>query len=113
MLISGSLGAAYLYFNPGDPSSYLTRGWVWPSAGVWVWIWLQAVLSLVGLGFVMKAYLIGEVTYVSVFEYSMIIFTSITAWVLFGDSLSTLGGLGIGLIIVTGIIISIRSRTNA
>ena len=67
ILIFGSLGVAYLYFNPGDPSSYLTRGWVWPSAGVWVWIWWQAVLSLVG----------------------------------------------IGLIIVTGIIISIRSKTNA
>jgi hypothetical protein len=67
ILIFGSLGVAYLYFNPGDLSSYLTRGWVWPSAGVWVWIWWQAVLSFVG----------------------------------------------IGLIIVTGIIISIRSKTNA
>ncbi len=67
ILIFGSLGVAYLYFNPKDPSSYLTRGWVWPSAGVWVWIWWQAVLSLVG----------------------------------------------IGLIIVTGTIISIRSKTNA
>ena len=113
MLVFGGLGAAYLYFNPGDPSSYLSRGWVWPSAGVWVWIWLQGVLSLVGIGLVIKAYLIGEVTYVSVFEYSMIIFASITAWVLFGDRLSTLGFLGIGLIIVTGVVISIRSKTNA
>jgi len=94
-------------------ASYLTLGWVWPSAGVWVWIWWQAVLSLVGIGFVMKAYLIGEVTYVSVFEHSMIIFASITAWVFFGDSLSASGYLGIGLIIVTGTIISIRSKTNA
>jgi drug/metabolite transporter (DMT)-like permease len=58
----------------------------------------------------MKAYLIGEVTYVSIFEYSMLIFASITAWVLFGDKVQLLGFLGIGLIIITGIVISLRSR---
>ena len=112
MLIFGGLGLVYLYFNPGDPSSYLTRGWVWPSAGVWVWIWLQAVFSLVGIGFIMKAYLIGEVTYVSIFEYSMLIFASIAAWVLFGDRLGPLGFVGIGLIIITGIVISLRSKNT-
>ena len=110
MLIFGGLGVGYLYFNPGDPSNYLTRGWVWPSAGVWVWIWLQAVFSLVGIGFIMKAYLIGEVTYVSIFEYSMLIFASIAAWVLFGDRLGPLGFVGIGLITITGIVIAIRSK---
>ena len=112
MLIFGGLGVVYLYFNPGDPSNYLTRGWVWPSAGVWVWIWLQAVFSLVGIGFIMKAYLIGEVTYVSIFEYSMLIFASIAAWVLFGDLLEPVGFVGIGLIIITGILISIRSKNT-
>ena len=112
MLIFGGLGVVYLYFNPGDPSNYLTRGWVWPSVGVWVWIWLQAVFSLVGIGFIMKAYLIGEVTYVSIFEYSMLIFASIAAWVLFGDLLEPLGFIGIGLIIITGILISIRSKNT-
>ena len=112
MLIFGGLGVVYLYFNPGDPSNYLTRGWVWPSVGVWVWIWLQAVFSLVGIGFIMKAYLIGEVTYVSIFEYSMLIFASIAAWVLFGDLLEPVGFVGIGLIIITGILISIRSKNT-
>ena len=112
MLIFGGLGLVYLYFNPGDPSSYLTRGWVWPSVGVWVWIWLQAVFSLVGIGFIMKAYLIGEVTYVSIFEYSMLIFASIAAWVLFGDRLGPLGFVGIWLIIITGIVISLRSKNT-
>ena len=113
MLVFGGLGVIYLYFNPGDPGSYLTRGWVWPSATVWGWIWLQAVFSLVGIGFIMKAYLIGEVTYVSIFEYSMLIFASITAYVLFGDRVGLLGFAGIGLIIITGIVISLRSKDTA
>ena len=110
MLIFGGLGVFYLHFNPGDPSSYLTRGWVWPTIGVWIWIWVQAVFSLIGIGFIMKAYLIGEVTYVSIFEYVMIIFATATAWALFGDRVGMLGFLGIGLIIATGIVISIRSK---
>jgi drug/metabolite transporter (DMT)-like permease len=113
MLVFGGFGVIYLYFNPGDPGSYLTRGWVWPSAAVWGWIWLQAAFSLLGIGFIMKAYLIGEVTYVSIFEYSMLIFASITAYVLFGDRVGLLGFAGIGLIIITGIVISLRSKDTA
>jgi drug/metabolite transporter (DMT)-like permease len=52
------------------------------------------------------------VTYVSIFEYSMLIFASIAAWVLFGDRLGPLGFVGIGLIIITGIVISIRSKNT-
>jgi len=64
----------------------------------------------VGIGFIIKAYLIGEVTYVSIFEYSMLIFATMTAWLLFGDKVSLLGILGIGLIIVTGTVVAIRSK---
>ena len=68
------------------------------------------MFSLVGIGFIIKAYLIGEVTYVSIFEYSMPIFATMTAWLLFGDKVSLLGILGIGLIIVTGTVVAIRSK---
>jgi drug/metabolite transporter (DMT)-like permease len=40
----------------------------------------------------------------------MLIFASTTAWVLFGDRLGPLGFIGIGVIIVTGIVIAIRSN---
>jgi len=110
MLIFGGLGVIYLYFDPGNPTNYLSRGWVWPSLQVWFWLWVQAVFSLIGIGFIMKAYLIGEVTYVSIFEYSMLIFATLTAWLLFGDKVGPLGILGIGLIIVTGAVVSICSK---
>jgi drug/metabolite transporter (DMT)-like permease len=42
----------------------------------------------------------------------MLIFASIAAWVLFGDLLEPLGFIGIGLIIITGILISIRSKNT-
>ena len=110
MLIFGGLGVIYLHWYPGDATNYLSRGWVWPSFEVWFWLWIQAIFSLVGIGFIIKAYLIGEVTYVSIFEYSMLIFATMTAWLLFGDKVSLLGILGIGLIIVTGTVVAIRSK---
>lgn len=112
MLIFGGLGIIYLYFNPGDPTNYLARGWVWPSLHVWFWILVQAVFSLIGIGFIMKAYLIGEVTYVSIFEYLMLIFAVLTAWLVFGHKVGIMGILGIVLIVVTGIVVSIRSKEH-
>jgi drug/metabolite transporter (DMT)-like permease len=75
-----------------------------------LWVWVQAVFSLIGLGFIMKAYLIGEVTYVSIFEYSMLIFATLTAWFVFGDKVGVPGVFGIGLIIVTGTVVLVRSK---
>jgi drug/metabolite transporter (DMT)-like permease len=40
----------------------------------------------------------------------MLIFASATAWMLFGDRLGALGFVGIGVIVVTGIVIAVRSN---
>ncbi|MGB0797723.1 MAG: DMT family transporter [Planktomarina sp.] len=109
MLVVGVLGALYFYVFPSDVDNFLTRGWVWPSASVWFWIVMQAMFSLVGIGCIMKAYLIGDVTYVSIFEYSMLIFASVTAWLVFGQAVGPWAMLGIALIILTGIVIALRS----
>lgn len=109
MLIIGALGLAYIHLFTDMSDGFLTRGWVWPSATVWFWIVMQAVMSLVGIGFIMKAYLIGDVTYVSIFEYSMLIAASLTAWAWFGQFIGGYGMIGIGIIILTGVVIALRS----
>jgi multidrug transporter EmrE-like cation transporter len=40
----------------------------------------------------------------------MLIFATLTAWFLFGDKVGVPGVLGIGLIIVTGTVVLIRSK---
>lgn len=109
MFVIGLIGMVILHFFPSDTDNFLTRGLAWPSAMTWFWIVVQAILSLVGIGFIMKAYLIGDVTYVSIFEYSMLISASLTAWFLFGEVLGPWAVLGIILIIVTGVVIALRS----
>ncbi|MCF6444005.1 DMT family transporter [Nereida sp. MMG025] len=106
--VVAALVSVYFQMNAGD--TYLSRAWVWPSAQTWWILIAQALVSLVGIGLIMQAYLIGEATYVSVFEYTLLIFASITTYVMFGTILGPLGLLGIALIIVTGAVIALRSR---
>ena len=109
MLVIGALGVAWLTLFPSDVDNFLTKPFAWPSGEVWFWLVAQAVFSLVGIGFIMKAYLVGEVTYVSIFEYSMLIFASLTAWAWFGQSVGMAGIIGMAIIIVTGVVIALRS----
>ncbi len=112
MAIMGVMGGAvlvYLMINPTGLDGYLTRGWVWPSGTVWFWIVMQAIFSLIGIGFIMQAYLIGEVTYVTIFEYAMLISAGLTAYLAFGQVVPPLGLLGIAIIVATGVVIVMRT----
>lgn len=105
------LVSVYFQINPGE--GYLNRAWVWPQAQTWLILIAQAVFSMVGIGFIMQAYLIGEATYVSVFEYTLLIFASIATYLMFGTLVGPYGQLGIAIIIATGAVIALRSRKTA
>jgi drug/metabolite transporter (DMT)-like permease len=58
----------------------------------------------------MKAYLTGDAPIVSIFEYTLLIFASVTAYILFGAVVSPLGLLGMGVIIGSGLVVAWRVR---
>ncbi len=112
MAIMGILGGIvllYLMLNPTGLDGYLTRGWVWPTGNSWFWLVMQAVFSLIGIGMIMQAYLIGEVTYVTIFEYAMLISAGLTAYLAFGQVIPPLGLLGLAIIVLTGAVIALRT----
>lgn len=109
MLIVGAIGLGYIEYVMGPGESYLSRGFVWPSQFTWVLIVAQALFSLVGIGFIMQAYLIGEATYVTIFEYSMLIFASIAGYLIFGFTVGPMALIGMVIIIATGAVITLRS----
>jgi drug/metabolite transporter (DMT)-like permease len=76
---------------------------------VWPLIWLQGFGSLAGVWCIIKAYQLGEAGFVSVFEYSVMIFGPFFAWWLFGQPVGLWQAVGIALIASAGIIIAIRS----
>lgn len=105
-LIALSFGVA-----EGAAPSFVTRGWAWPlSPAVWGMIGAQVVCSFIGVFCIVRAYQWGEASYVSVFEYSVMVFGPGFGLILFQTPIAGAQVIGIGLIIAAGAIIALRSR---
>ncbi len=107
--VLGLLGLGLMAAGVDDGQSFVTTGWRVPSYIFWKWTVIQAVFSMIAVGMLTRAYQVGETSYIAVFEYSFLIFASFWAWVLFGDRVDLWGMLGIGMIIVSGAVIALRS----
>ena len=57
-----------------------------------------------------RAYQIAAPTYLAVFEYSMLVFASFWAWVVYGQTVGALAWAGMALVALSGTIIALRSR---
>lgn len=106
-------GAVGLLILPaGGPEGFegfVLRGWVPLTADMWFWIAVQAVGSIIGIGLIFRGYLLGEAGYVAVFEYSLLVFASFWAWVLWGQTVGPLALLGMVMIAGAGVVITLRT----
>lgn len=113
MIMLGGLAALSLIglsvWGP-EETSYLTRGWNWPVADSMPWLLLQAVGSLGGVFLIIRAYQMDEPSNVAVFEYSIMVYAPVFAFLLFGQSLDALRTVGIAMIACAGVIIALRSK---
>ncbi|MEM6307080.1 MAG: DMT family transporter [Pseudomonadota bacterium] len=112
MLVIGGLGVMWITFVMPGGQTYLTRAFAWPGAQVWAILLLQAAGSLVGIGLLLRAYIVGQASTVSIIEYSMLIFAPVVAWLYFGHTIGPLGAMGMILIITSGTVIAWRSRAQ-
>ena len=117
MLLQGIIGAMALVLLglwephvPDGPDGFLLRGWVWPMDVAAPLIALQAVVSVIGVSLLIRAYQLGEASQVSVLEYSIMIFGPFFGWLLMGQVITLTQIFGIGLIAASGLIIAARSR---
>jgi len=110
LAVMGGVGMALL---PGSEvtgtEGFVSRIWGPLDAAMWFWIAVQAVGSLVGIGFLVRGYQLGEAGHVAIFEYSLLIFASFWAWVLWGQTVSALGFVGMAMIAGAGAVIALRS----
>ncbi|SDW61330.1 EamA-like transporter family protein [Ruegeria halocynthiae] len=110
--LAGAVGLIWLALVPvGGPAGadgFAMRGWVWPMHEVLPWIVVQAVGSTVAVFMLIKAYQLGEPSYVAVFEYSVMIFGPLFAWVAFGQSIGQMQVIGIGMIAFAGVLLGSR-----
>jgi drug/metabolite transporter (DMT)-like permease len=95
---------------PDGVAGFLQRGAVWPSATVWFWVFVQAAGSLLGVGLMVRAYQIADATRVSVFEYAILPSAAIWSWLLWGEGVRPVAVAGMALIVVAGLMITLRAR---
>ncbi|MEX0319395.1 MAG: DMT family transporter [Ruegeria sp.] len=111
--LAGSAGliglAAFPVEAVNGPAGFVTRGWVWPMSEAIPWVVVQAVGSSLAVFMLIKAYQLGEPSYVSVFEYSVMIFGPLFAWAALGQPVGMMQVVGIALIAMAGSVIALRS----
>lgn len=108
--VFGAIGLLILWLMPfplaGIAADFVLRGPVWPAFSFWQWTLLQAVGSLVGIGFLMRAYQIAPATKVAVFEYMFLPVSALWGWLLWEQTFTLTATLGMGLIAAAGILIA-------
>lgn len=105
--IMGLIGLVVLQGT--ENAEFLARGWTEISQPFLGWTFVQAIGSIVGVGLLTRAYQSTETTYLVVYEYSLLLFASFWAFVFYGQTVGGLAILGMGLIVVSGTIIALRS----
>ncbi|MEO1153607.1 MAG: DMT family transporter [Pseudomonadota bacterium] len=108
----GALGVAVLTVFPvatEDPG-FILRGWAVPTQAFLGWTLMQAVGSIIAVGLITRSYQMADTSFVAVFEYSLLIFVAAWAWVLRGETVDLWAGLGIALIIGSGVVLALRGR---
>ena len=112
----GVFGSIWFMLFPTEPAqselAFLTRNWVVPPAAFWGVMALQVVGSIAALNFLNRAYLIADASYIAVFEYSFLGFAAGWAWLLWGTQIDILTAFGILIIVGSGVVIALRSKTS-
>ncbi|WP_282153761.1 DMT family transporter [Ruegeria atlantica] len=98
---------------PDGPDGFAARGWVWQMQPALLWIAIQAVGSTIAVFMLIKAYQVGEPSYVAVFEYSVMIFGPLFAFAAFGQAIGPVQIAGIGLIAIAGALLGWRAGREA
>jgi drug/metabolite transporter (DMT)-like permease len=114
--IIGAVGMVALTLFPLEvpvgPDGFLQRGPVWASSEFYFWTFVQAAGSLIGVGFMIRAYQITDASRASVLEYVILPASAFWTWVIWGKGLEPLAVLGMVLIVAAGTLIALRAKAE-
>ena len=109
LMVCGAIGSVLLSDAATGVAGFPLRGWMPVTASTLFWIAVQSVGALIGIALLFRAYQVGDASFVAIFEYSLLIFASIWAFVLWGETVPWLAVVGMVLIAGAGAVISLRS----
>jgi drug/metabolite transporter (DMT)-like permease len=95
---------------PAGADGFLLRGLVWPSRTFYFWTLVQAAVSVLGVGLMVKAYQIADASRVAVFEYVLLPMGAFWTWAIWGQGIGAAAAVGIVMIFAAGLIIAARGQ---
>jgi drug/metabolite transporter (DMT)-like permease len=111
LLLLGLVGMAVLAIVPQavpeGPAGFIFRGWVAPSSTFLFWTVVQAVVSVIGVGLMIRAYQIAPAATVSVFEYIILPLSAIWGLIIWAETLTVMAIIGMLMIAAAGTIIAL------
>ena len=96
---------------PAGPDGFILRGWVVPSSAFLWWTLVNALGSALAVSLMVKAYQLAEANRVAVVEYVILPISAGWGWILWGEVLGWTAALGMVLIVLAGILISLRAKS--
>ncbi len=116
--VAGLAGISVLQIAPqpglAADTGFIFQGWVWPiPLEAWGLLAMQAFGSIICVLMLTKGYQSAETSSVILFEYTFLISASVTAWMIFGETLDQLTLAGMMLIVGAGAFIAMRSAKDA
>jgi drug/metabolite transporter (DMT)-like permease len=98
---------------PAGAEGFLLRGPVLPTGTFLFWTAMQALVALVGVSLMVRAYQIAPAARVSVFEFALLPFSAAFGWAIWGDRIAPVAALGMALIALAGAVILLAPRRPA
>jgi drug/metabolite transporter (DMT)-like permease len=92
---------------PAGTAGFVMRGWVAPSPTFLFWVGVQAVVSIVGVGMMIRAYQIAQAARVAVFEYAILPAAAVWSWIIWDEALTLPAIAGMALIAAAGAVIAL------
>lgn len=96
---------------PAGADGWVVRQWGDMASRAWLWTLAQAVVSLVAVALITRAYQLGDASFLAVFEYALLVFAVFWAAVLMAQAVDVVTAAGLGLILVSGALIAAPRRT--
>lgn len=112
--ICGLLGMVALIGHavPSGSDGFIERGAVWASGTFYLWTFVQAAGSLIGVGFMIRAYQITHVSRASVLEYAILPASAFWSYMIWGQTLGLIAIAGMVLIAVAGLTITLSDPAS-
>ncbi|MEL6639920.1 MAG: DMT family transporter [Pseudomonadota bacterium] len=117
MLIVGAIGillvGTFVATPPVGAEGFVFRGWTPVTPTVAFVVVTQSVGSLFAVWLIIRSYQLAEPSFIAIFENTLLVFATLWAFVLYAEWPDILAVVGMGLIVLAGIIIAVRSKVIA